>query len=266
MTSGRTVTIMAIIAGLLLLGISFDLLGKSASTSVNHSQSNLQSSGQSQKSSGSSKQRLVFIDLGANRGDSYEAMLGVGKKFNYNYTIPAGRSHKEMEAHLFEANSVFDEPLKEIKAKYDKDGSYAPIYIYPSTVVYTKDTTVSFFVDHKNPAHDFWGSSLLASHPDVTAQDKVDLPAVNIARFILQNFKKEDHVVVKVDIEGAEFDTIPHLLSTGAYVNIDYLYIEWHEGVLSEEDRKVKPAKAYEALKEMVKEGVQAPTYDSAAR
>ncbi|KAI9338000.1 hypothetical protein BDR26DRAFT_863410 [Obelidium mucronatum] len=209
------------------------------------------------------KQRLVFVDLGANRGDSYEALLGVGKKFNYTYAIPEGRSYGEFEAHLFEANPVFNKPLVEVRAKYEAEGK-GPIHIYPSTVVYTIDKVIPFFFD-LNPIHDFWGSSVLVSHGDVKPETKREMLAVDIARFILINFKPDDHVVVKMDIEGAEYDILPHLVSMGASINIDYMYIEMHQGVLPSDKKAEIEAKGWEAVEALKKEGVIIPPYNSAA-
>ncbi|KAJ3068350.1 hypothetical protein HDU99_003232 [Rhizoclosmatium hyalinum] len=254
MVAIRPMYIIAAIAALLLVAITFELIKVEHVVDVARYRVGASNNG---------KQRLVFVDLGANRGDSYEAMLGLGSKFNFSYAVPPGRLPKEMEAHLFEANGVFDKPLKEVQTKYAKDPSYAPVFIYPSTVVYTADTTVSFFVEHKNPDKDFWGSSLLSNHPDVTAQDKVDLPAVNIGRFILQNFRAEDFVVVKMDIEGAEYDVVPHLYSTGAYTIIDYLYIEWHKPLVDNDPAKAAAAK--NAVDQMEKLGVHMPVYDTNA-
>ncbi|ORY36270.1 hypothetical protein BCR33DRAFT_770302 [Rhizoclosmatium globosum] len=212
--------IIAAVAALLLVAITFELIKVEHIVDVARYRAGA-------GASNNGKQRLVFIDLGANRGDSYEAMLGLGSKFNFSYAVPPGRLPKEMEAHLFEANGVFDKPLK--------------------------------FRQNK----DFWGSSLLSNHPDVTAQDKVDLPAVNIGRFILQNFRAEDFVVVKMDIEGAEYDVVPHLYSTGAYTIIDYLYIEWHKPLVDNEPAKAAAAK--NAVDQMEKLGVHMPVYDTNA-
>ncbi|KAI9346973.1 hypothetical protein BDR26DRAFT_855453 [Obelidium mucronatum] len=209
------------------------------------------------------KQRLVFVDLGANRGDSYEALLGVGKKFNYSYAIPEGRSYGEFEAHLFEANPVFNKPLVEVRSQYEKEGK-GPIFIYPSTVVYTIDKVIPFFFD-TDPKNDFWGSSILATHSDVKAETKREMLAVDIARFILMNFKPEDHVVVKMDIEGAEYDILPHLVSMGAAINIDYLYIELHHWILPADKKAEIEAKGKKAIDALEKEGVVIPPYHSAA-
>ena len=49
----------------------------------------------------------------------------------------------------------------------------------------------------------------------------IKLTAIDIALWIVRNFTPKDFVVVKMDIEGAEFDVIPHLVAMQAYINID---------------------------------------------
>ena len=52
---------------------------------------------------------------------------------------------------------------------------------------------------------------------------------LDLARWLRERFSMRDYVVLKLDIEGAEWIVIPHLLaSTGAAALIDELYIEWH--------------------------------------
>ncbi|KAJ3062544.1 hypothetical protein HDU98_001570 [Podochytrium sp. JEL0797] len=206
-------------------------------------------------------QRLVFIDLGANKGDSYEAMLGVGKKFNYSYACPPHHKPSDFEAHLFEANPTFNIDLVKIRDQYNKKEN---VFIYPSTVVYTRDEIIPFFVDTRNHDHDFWGSSISLAHPDVEEAGRKDMLAVDIGRFIMMNFVPSDFVVVKMDIEGAEYDIIPHLLETGAYVNIDYMYVEYHGFAVAEDPAKDARVKA--AMRMLQEKGVNFPDYYSPAR
>ncbi|KAJ3058515.1 hypothetical protein HDU98_005391 [Podochytrium sp. JEL0797] len=210
-------------------------------------------------------QRLVFLDLGANKGDSYEAMLGLGKKFNYSYACPPDRKPSDFEAHLFEANPAHNINLVKIRDQYNKKGN-STVFIYPSTVVYTRDEIIPFFVDTKNENKDFWGSSISLAHPDVEEAGRRNMLAVDIGRFILMNFVPSDFVVVKMDIEGAEYDILPHLLETGAYVNIDYIYVEYHAFALSADKVEGSVARLQAATRMMQEKGVNFPDYYSPAR
>ena len=139
--------------------------------------------------------------------------------------------------------------------------------MFPSTVVDVKDGTRTFFLDTVNQEHDYWGSSIYSTQPDVKASKSngTELSAINIARWLLMNTLPRDFVVVKMDIEGAEYEVVPHMLEMGCGKVVDHLLVEWHgniKGVTDDEETLARANAAKEALK---KEGVQMPDYDSGA-
>jgi FkbM family methyltransferase len=216
-------------------------------------------------------QRLVFIDFGANRGDSFRVFMEEpNTKYNYTYAKPDDREYREFESHLFEANPFFNKFLVETKEEFKnrKDKKFGPVIIYPSTIVYTKDTVLPFFVDTLSVEHDFWGSSVLDTYynPNHPAALKKDLVAIDAARFLLLNFLPEDFVVVKMDIEGAEYDILPHLIEMNAHYNIDHLYVEYHPNFINQTLLPEKADKVNKAIEIMKKAGVHCPHYDSYAR
>ena len=72
----------------------------------------------------------------------------------------------------------------------------------------------------------------------------VRVPTVDFGRWLESRFCKEDYVHVKMDIEGAEFEVVRHLVLTGAAQLIDEIAIEWHLA-------KVGPKKASQRREEM---------------
>lgn len=166
-----------------------------------------------------------------------------------------------LEIFLFEANPVFNSALVNAKEKYGPQG--IQVNIFPSTVVDVKDGTRTFYLDNVNDEHDYWGSSTYANHPDAvkSGSNGTELTAVNISRWLLMNTLPRDFVVVKMDIEGAEYDIIPHMAEMGVWSVVDHLLIEWHDGLPSEA-AKLKATAALELLKE---KGISCPEYDSAA-
>ena len=51
---------------------------------------------------------------------------------------------------------------------------------------------------------------------------------IDFAEYLKSNFKLEDMVIVKMDVEGAEFQIIPHLIQQEAIRLIDELFVECH--------------------------------------
>lgn len=59
-------------------------------------------------------------------------------------------------------------------------------------------------------------------------KNTVKVKCIDFSEFIKRNFTKEDTIVIKMDIEGSEYDTLEKMLSDGTMELIDDLYIEWH--------------------------------------
>ena len=53
-------------------------------------------------------------------------------------------------------------------------------------------------------------------------------PGIDIADFLRRTVSEDDFVVVKMDIEGAEYDICPHIINEGVGPLIDELFIEVH--------------------------------------
>ena len=54
------------------------------------------------------------------------------------------------------------------------------------------------------------------------------VPTVDLAAWLHSRFCPEDDVFVKMDIEGAEFEVLQHLVASGAAALVDSLACEWH--------------------------------------
>ncbi|GKT96655.1 FKBM family methyltransferase [Colletotrichum tofieldiae] len=209
-----------------------------------------------------SKPRYIFVDLGANRADSLEAFLQhENTKFSYDFPSPSWATHEDADIYLFEANPHFNSDLIKAKERYTAEGK--TIQIFPATVADVIDGTRTFYLDTVNEAHDYWGSSTYANHGDVISSKSngTELTAVNIARWLLMNTLPRDFVVVKMDIEGAEYDLVPHFAEMKAWTVIDHLLIEWHTSLPQESAIKA----AGEASERLKAEGVNMPDYNSGA-
>jgi hypothetical protein len=56
----------------------------------------------------------------------------------------------------------------------------------------------------------------------------VPVPAIDFSAWLRRTVGPDDHVVVKMDIEGAEYPVLTKLLNDGTINLISVLYIEWH--------------------------------------
>jgi len=153
--------------------------------------------------------KKIFIDAGANTGISIKLFLE--KYPNSN----------EFEIHSFEANPG-------LHSKLDAYSTQATIY---HKAVYIEDTTLDFYLGTS------LGSSLRKDKTTggISVNNKIQVEAINLAQFIKNNFSKEDYIVLKLDVEGAEYDILPHFITEGIFDGwVNELFGEWHGGKLEE--------------------------------
>lgn len=164
--------------------------------------------------------RKVFIDGGANVGQSIEA-------FCNHYP-----NAEEFEIHSFEASqspNVLD-PLNTIVGAFrDKvksiDVHNKAIWIHDGEVTFCDSGNESSFVWPVDTSKSTIAGSNKYCEKD---QKNVNVECVDISSWIKSNFSKEDHIVLKLDIEGGEYDVIPKMLEAGALEYVDKLFCEIH--------------------------------------
>ncbi len=65
---------------------------------------------------------------------------------------------------------------------------------------------------------------------------------VDFSKWITKHCSPDDYIVCKLNIEGAEYKVIEHLVETGAINHINELYVEWHQkkiGITEDEHNRV---------------------------
>ena len=161
--------------------------------------------------------RKIFIDCGSYDGCSV-------RKFNDLYD-----KDNDYEYYCFEGNpNLF---------------IWHPVNdrcVFHRNIVYSSNDTVDFFI------HDVSGGSTVSKEKHQGYIDKYQTPShivkynpVILSSFIERNFKKDDYIVLKLDIEGAEFAVLEDLIEKRYLEYINKIFIEWHtEGRTDRESPK----------------------------
>jgi len=157
--------------------------------------------------------KKVFIDCGANDGCSV-------RKFKKEKD-----PNSEYEYHSFEANDIYQKDIEATGASYYHKA------------VWVENKEVTFYVvtvdKSKGPGRRSGASTLneeknklnLKNHPEIEA---VTVEGVDISSWISNNFSKEDHIVLKMDIEGSEYEVLEKMIEDKTFDMIDELLIEFH--------------------------------------
>lgn len=163
--------------------------------------------------------RNVFLDLGTHYGEGLREFIGT---FGMNDT---------WVIHTFEANPTthgifLEQHLKETpwvvshnKAITNFDGTITLNVETPPDEGDTGQGSSLIGLDRWDP----WGLQEKGNF-----QKQVEVPCIDLSKFIMDNFTKEDNIVVKMDIEGSEFDTLDKMIADGSIEYINHLTVEWH--------------------------------------
>lgn len=77
-------------------------------------------------------------------------------------------------------------------------------------------------------------------------EEDISVMSIDFSLFLKNVATKDDFVVVKMDIEGAEFAVLQSLIDTSAYELIDHLYCEYHDRFFDDTEKYQSLRKYYE--------------------
>ena len=139
----------------------------------------------------------IFIDIGAHKGESCDIFLKHKPNFNVVCFEPDPRNQKIIKQKGYDL-------MNGAAWKYD-----GKIKLYTglqeSNSVYSTKRTGGI-----NKYRFIW------------------VQCFDLAKFIKNNYKKEDHIIIKMNCEGAEYNLIPHLKNNDLLSWVNEWYVQWH--------------------------------------
>lgn len=70
---------------------------------------------------------------------------------------------------------------------------------------------------------------MMASKVNIDPDNFRWVETVDFSKFLKDNFSREDRIVLKVDIEGLEYDLLEKMLAEGTVSYVERLFCEWHK-------------------------------------
>ena len=159
------------------------------------------------------KMNNFYFDLGVGTGDTVHEFLE-------GRMVPLTKSVENYYIFGYEPYPRNPHLSQELKEKYPN----TPIELSESAV-WIEDENHSFTC---YPNKD--GNTLIPdciNHYERVEQEN-EVSCINFSKVLLTNCKLEDEVIVKMDIEGAEFPVLEHLIETEAMNLITRLFVEFH--------------------------------------
>lgn len=151
--------------------------------------------------------KKYFLDIGFNSGQSIDTFIS---------KVP---DWKEYTIFAFEAD---DRNFKNF-SKYE---SYENINFYDKAV-WVYDGVVKFYISVGNSV----GSTIIKEKTTGGIYENVfsETECIDISRFLYENVSYEDYVIIKLDIEGGEYQILRHLIDTKAISLVKDLFVEFHK-------------------------------------
>ena len=194
--------------------------------------------------------RNIYIDLGTNNGASIDSFLPTGESKKKQKDATDGAystnskyfSHKDYAANIalkktfdiyaLEANPRHTPTLRDQMNRYIQNNISNSYHLFSETGISTKDGTVSLIFDCDASRPDCMGAEGSSLNKDSLSlgQKSVTIASLDILTlFRGLHIKETDLVLLKMDIEGSEFDIVRRLLVSGVlYSLIDVIMVEWH--------------------------------------
>lgn len=163
----------------------------------------------------------VFIDLGSFNGD-------IIRKF-----ISSPLYSSDFEIHAFEANPLFSD--------VNFSNYPAGVKIHKKAAWY-KDGQINIFVN-KNKKLSVQGTSVFGNKitGDLDPQNPIAVDCIDFSEWLENNFSPDDNIIVKSNIEGAEYPLFHYLIDTGviSYIKRLFLRLHWHKIGMSQQENEI---------------------------
>jgi FkbM family methyltransferase len=154
--------------------------------------------------------RKVFVDCGTNLG------------------IVLNRFIHELPDHDFYAFEPNKTLIPSIRHQVEQ-AAHVPRVEISDSAVWTCDGTIDLFLGHHESSTVMPGKRVPPVYDQqIDYSSPVPVPAIDFSSWLRRTVTPDDHVVVKMDIEGAEYPVLNKLLADGTIGLISVLYIEWH--------------------------------------
>ena len=185
--------------------------------------------------------------MGANRGDTLRIFYNRGQQPHdsnnrqWKFGIP-DYNPMEWRVEAFEASPRMADALHQLELQYSNLRVHVPVAVWISDGQHIPlgidDTTEEQKGWLAGNLHGEWGSSVFHNATDTV----VSVPTLDLARFIRETVScphHDDVLYLKMNIEGAEFPIVKHLMADGTLCWINHLDIYWHSHLMPEHERKM---------------------------
>ena len=152
--------------------------------------------------------KVVFVDCGAHKGQS---IIKARKIYGNDIFV-----------HSFEVIPILSEKLN----KEYIDDSRIKVY---NNAVWIDNSVKSI---HISKTKSSWGNSLYDRF-DLNDTIKIDVQCIDFTKWVSENINLNDYNILKLDIEGAEYEVLNKMMDTNTLEYFNELVGEWHDNKIN---------------------------------
>jgi len=171
--------------------------------------------------------RRLFLDCGSNLGQGFRFFRRLYPLKLYDYV-------------LFEPNPNCIEKLR------NHYGEATNITIF-ETAVWIEEGELQFFGLNEGNGPLSQGGSVVDSHNAIRyesdSENAFSVRAIDFAKKYEELSQGYDSIVLKMDIESAEYMVLPHLIANADLSKISHMYVEFHTKYMKEPEKSEYQAK-----------------------
>jgi FkbM family methyltransferase len=166
-----------------------------------------------------------FIDCGAHCGES---ILTAKQRFGADTTV------------------ISFEPIPGLAKQLQEIHQDNPTIQIQNSAVWINNEIKTFHLSEEYTD----GSSLLDSLNNLRKEHSIKIPCFDISTWILNTFNKDDYLILKLDIEGAEYEVLNKMIEDGSINLINEFWGEWHDMKISDTQTLELSKKVYKYLED----------------
>ena len=146
----------------------------------------------------------IFLDCGANNGCSV-------RKFRQEID-----KEEKYQIFSFEPNPAFKNSFQDFHK-----------HIFIPKAVWITDGKLNFF---DSMQEDKYGGTVIEHKTtgQVNYNQFLEVESIDFPTWINSNFSEKDFVILKLDIEGAEYTVLEKMIKNGSIKKINLFFVEWH--------------------------------------
>ena len=188
---------------------------------------------------------MFYLDVGSNIGVQVRKLFEPSR-YPGAAVLPVFDEYFGRERHRnknicaigLEMNPSHTARLVALERHYTDTCGYT-VHFFTETAAGSSDGQVDFWTDN-DVSHNEWGASINMPEPIRKSGAKRTVRSFDLARFLVEEVLPFASVVVmKLDIEGTEYDIVLRLVATGALCNVDFVFMDLHPLMASKQQQEV---------------------------